>query len=91
VAFTLRVMRNGRLVAALEEQRNTRGEAHLVVVDPDPDPDLTARESDELRADTVHKWMYPSTHRSVVVPLTASSTRRTHRDESRSVAPFRRA
>jgi uncharacterized protein (DUF736 family) len=56
VAFTFRVVRNGQLVAAFEEQRDTRGEAHLVVVFADPN--LTARESDELRADAVHKWMY---------------------------------
>jgi hypothetical protein len=50
-------VRNGQLVAAFEEPRATRGEAHLGVVFADPNP--TAREFDELRAGAVHKWMYP--------------------------------
>jgi hypothetical protein len=32
--------------------------AHLVVVSADPN--LTDREFDELRADALHKWMYPT-------------------------------
>jgi hypothetical protein len=52
VPFTFRVVRNGQLVAAFEEPRDTRGEAHLGVCFADPN--LTAREFDELRAGAVH-------------------------------------
>jgi hypothetical protein len=40
-----------------EEHRGTRGDAQLVVVVADPN--RTAREFAELRAEAAHKWMYP--------------------------------
>jgi hypothetical protein len=58
MAFSVRVVRNRKMVARFAERPETRGEAHLMVVFTDPE--LTDREANPRRADAAHRW----THRT---------------------------